>query len=439
MQRFGPHVVAAAMIAVMTIVLIAIAASESDAKPDEAEWITAGYRTYELVSELAPPSDWESAYVGLRLHDWGNKNPPVGKLIIGLAVATFRQPGERIHYVTTWPFDHAANLAAGNLPPFRLLTPARVVIAVFGGACLALIYICCVQVVRRRWLPLLAPAVLLAGAVFVGESTTVHTDVIQVALLLAAIVASNHFLASRREWSFAVALVLVGLSCAVKFSSGPLVLALLAVYGMGHEPIRKRVARAIAILIVPFAVFVAANPYLYPNPIGRTKSLIASWSVSKRAQQERFSDEAVTSMPHRFGLVASQGVLAPRLATEPGLIAGIAGIVAALGLLGLSSRRRRILWIAGGSVIAIALVAVFDRVAVLLPLLTVAGSVHLARDRDASAVARSFAIVLAAFVAVTAWWLPFDWSRYYLPVITLMPVVYVAGLAELRADLPANR
>jgi hypothetical protein len=446
MQRLGPHVVAAVMIAVMTVVLVAIAADESDAKPDEAEWITSGYRTFELVTGLAPPSEWETGYLALRLHDWGNKNPPIGKLIIGLAVATFREPGERIRYVTTWPFDHAANLAAGNLPPFHLLTPARVVIALFGGACLTLIYICAVQVVRRRWLPLLAPIVLFGCAVFVGESTAVHTDVIQVALLLAAIVASNHCLASRREWSFFLALVVVGLSCAVKFSTGPLVLALLAIYGVRQEQPKKRFARGLAILIIPFAVFVAVNPYLYPDPIGRTRSLVASWSVSKRAQQERFSDEAVTSIPQRFGLVAAKGVFAPRLATwsaASARIASAAGIITALALLGLSirraSRRLRLLWIGAASLIAIALLALLDALAVLLPLLTVAGGVHLAllaRDRETATVAHSFAIILGTFVVVTALWLPFDWSRYYLPLIALMPVVYVAGIAEL---FPASR
>jgi 4-amino-4-deoxy-L-arabinose transferase-like glycosyltransferase len=359
--------------------------------------------------------------------------------------------------VTTWPFDHAVNRAAGNSPPFRLLTPARIVMALFGGASLALIYICCVQVVRRRWLPLLAPILLFGLVVFVGESTRVHTDMIQVALLLAAIVASNHFLASRREWTFYLALVLAGLSCAVKFSSGPFVLASLAVYGIRHEQPSRRLARGVAILFVPFAVFVAVNPYLYPDPIRRTRSLIASWSISKHMQQERFSDEAVTSMPQRFGLVASKGVLAPRFATWSGAggdIAGPAGAVLALGLLGLAirgalrardrSRQRRLFWIAASSSIGIALLAVLDAFAALLPLLAVAGCVQLAvlarsRERDErSAVVRSFIIVLGAFVVATALWLPLDWSRYYLPVIALMPVVYVAGVAELAPPISSD-
>ena len=54
---------------------------------DEPHWITSGYLTYQLVVSAAGPSEWATAYDALRLGDWGNKNPPVGKFLVGVATA----------------------------------------------------------------------------------------------------------------------------------------------------------------------------------------------------------------------------------------------------------------------------------------------------------------------------------------------------------------
>lgn len=444
------HLLAAAVIALLSVGLVWNASRELNAAPDESEWVTAGYRTYELVRGLSPPEDWETAYFPLGLRDWGNKNPPLGKLFIGLAVAAFRQDGERVRFVSTWPFDHAANLAAGNIPPFRLLTPARVCIALFSMACLVLVYVCSVQVQRRRYIPVLAPVALYCMLAFEQHNTRVYTDVPQLALLLAAVVAVNRHLATGREMGFYIALVLIGLSCAVKFSTGPFVVSAIACFCiLIKQPRKQRLARGLALLVIPYAVFVAVNPYLYPAPVSRTLALIANWSSSKQAQQlsPSLKDSAVTSRASRVALVASRGVFSPRLSGALSRVTGgweaELGAIAGLGMLGgaiyLGRRRgvamRRLVVLAAVSLGASAIVTWLDQPAVLLPTLTAAGIMHLAtraRSRDPMGpAALHYLTVLGGLFLFVSLWLPFDWGRYYLPILVLMPVIYTAGIAEL--------
>ncbi|HEX4353894.1 MAG TPA: hypothetical protein VHZ95_13290, partial [Polyangiales bacterium] len=49
--------------------------------------------------------------------------------------------------------------------------------------------------------------------------------------------------------------------------------------------------------------------------------------------------------------------------------------------------------------------------------------------------ARAFACLIGALWFVTALWLPFDWSRYYLPLATQMVSVHALGTAVLARSL----
>jgi hypothetical protein len=53
--------------------------------------------------------------------------------------------------------------------------------------------------------------------------------------------------------------------------------------------------------------------------------------------------------------------------------------------------------------------------------------------------ARYFWIVFGAFFISTALWLPFDWTRYYLPVIVWSPVLSVAGIRRLLNSIGVER
>ncbi|MGE3766898.1 MAG: phospholipid carrier-dependent glycosyltransferase, partial [Kofleriaceae bacterium] len=329
------------------------------------------------------------------------------------------------------------NAAAGNFPPQHYLVAGRLAIALFGSACLVLVYICAVQLLRRRWEPLVAPVVLFGTAAFQVHASHVFTDMPQIAFLLAAVAALQSFIASGRRWMFFLALSFIGLSCAVKFSTAPVVVAAMIVFVGARGTIVRRVGRLLAIAIIPFAVFVVVNPYLYPAPITRSLELVERWSATKRAQQSMpsIANQAVTSPIQRVALVTARGVLVPK-AVWPllplGLVVGLA-ILAFLIQTGRSELARRPCTIVVASGVAAVLAAnVLDGPALLLPLLAGAGAVELVlRVKARDGVWTHYAAVLAVFLIFTALWLPFDWSRYYLPVIALMSVVYAAGVARI--------
>jgi hypothetical protein len=157
----------------------------ADCTIDEPGWVTSSLVTYRLFRSLAPPSRWGVAYDELQLGEWGNKNPPVGKLLVGAVVAAAAEPEERIAYHWTWPHGYEWNLRAGSLPPDRILLPPRRAIAVMGGLLLGLIYGCALLLTGRPWLSLLAPGLVWALPVFEFHATHVYMDVPQLLFLMA--------------------------------------------------------------------------------------------------------------------------------------------------------------------------------------------------------------------------------------------------------------
>ncbi len=430
MMRSRHHLVAAALIALMAVWLVLIA-RDGDRHPyaDETEWITSGYRTLGLVRDLASPGDWDQAYVDLGA--WGNQNPPVGKLIIGVAVAAVRANGDSVRYLTTFPFNYQRNLLAGNFPPTAYLVAARTAMALCGAACLVLIYIAAVLLLRVRWAPLAAPILLFASDTFVMHATRVFTDVPQLLLILAAVVAMLVFIGSQRTWVLVLALVLAGLACATKFSAAPIVAAAMLFVAISHGSWRRRALQLVAVAVIPFGVFVAVNPYLYPAPIERTRTVMRQWSayVARQQEESQLRWSAIHSRVDAISKVTSRAIVAPKLDTwVPFACSGLGA--AALLLL----RRRRIERWRRNVLALVAAATILDGAAALLPVLVAIGVFWLirrVRDRDGPSIYA--AIVVAMFVVFTVGWIPFDWPRYYLPAIVWMPLLHAAGLAALAA------
>src|SRR5688572_16861989 len=78
--------------------LVSEAARPGGPMVDEAEWITSGYVAWQLLAAGAPPSRWERAFAERGLGDWGNKNPPLGKYLIGLAVSRHVHDDAAVQY-----------------------------------------------------------------------------------------------------------------------------------------------------------------------------------------------------------------------------------------------------------------------------------------------------------------------------------------------------
>src|SRR5581483_8864109 len=350
--RVKVHLAAIVLLAALTALLVAGARSGLPCTGDEANWIASGYLTLELARTAAPPSRWARAFEERLLGDWGNKNPPVGKLFVGVAAAVARRPGDSMRYAWRWSQSTQENVRRGYAPSPALLAGCRVASALCGGLVLVLIYVLAVQLLGASWLALLAPLVLAATPTFEYQSTHVCTDLPQIALLAGAVVAFVASLRQRRAATvvFALALVLAGLSCATKLNSGalPPALALASLLIAPPAARRRSLGRAALALVAPAVVFVAVDPYLWPAPVARTGELVTAWHDSKRAQQldPQLAPTAVHTRGDAARLVLVKGVLWPTAdgadLTASRAAVWIEGCAVAAALLVLATLRRAV-------------------------------------------------------------------------------------------------
>jgi hypothetical protein len=435
---------------------------------DEPAWITSSYVTFRLVAEGAPPSRWERAYEEKGVGFWGNMNPPVGKLLTGVWVAAFRDASDPVDYQWQWPLGYEENLARGNLPPRSLLVPVRLFIVAAALATVVGLYAFAFQLTGRAGTALLAPAALFLSPIFQIHATQVYMDVPQLAFLALALAAFAAEVKRHRPWAFAASLVAMGLACAVKFSSAPLVLATGVFVLARPRPWRRRLAQAAAVAVVPFAVFVAANPYLYPDPLGRSHDFITGWAELKESQRrDPAVAHSVVASPLAGLAVTTRATVAkpplhhPRLlALRPHLWLGAALVAALFGwgmwrfrftLPPLRSRRVPpglaagaglwlVLWVAG--VAGLSLLLAGCGIAWLFAVREAEGRAarrSRAESNDLNAPSGppsralgAFAVLAAATTAVvTGLWLPFSWGRYFLPGLLVMAPLYAAGGAFL--------
>jgi hypothetical protein len=419
---------------------------------DESQWITSGYVAWKLLRQRAPPARWERAFDERELSDWGNKNPPLGKYWIGLAVTPHVQVDSDVRY--HWAFFRPPGSPGprNNAPPPAMLVAARTAIAVSGALALAACYLVALELLGASLWACLAPLSLFLVPSFQFHATRVFTDMPELALLL---LGTHSLLAYARTSRFAwlaAALVCGGLACAVKFTAGAFCVAMLLY--VGQRSLRRRELRWAlpAAVAVPVFCFVAVNPYLYDAPLAKTVQLVRDWQSSKALQREHpvVAHQAVHGWNRGLELVSLRGALAPTSAPFPRsdaseavwrltpLLLGLSSLaLAALWLGGLRPSLRRPagrLWpllgaFVGGSALEAILADRWTWFGGLCGLGLASLVVELGGRRGS--VLRPFCCVLLATWLFTALWLPFDWSRYYLPVLVPMSCVYAHGAAAL--------
>ncbi|MEE8475591.1 MAG: glycosyltransferase family 39 protein, partial [Myxococcota bacterium] len=285
--------------------------------------------------------------------------------------------------------------------------------------------------------------------VFQIHATQVYMDAPQLFFQAAAVFAFGAFIQHGSRAAFALSLVAMGLACAVKFSSAPIVLAAGIFVLLRREPIRRRLGNALAVAVLPLVVFTAVNPYLYPDPIGRTREILRGWSEVKAQQSRdpRLAPSVVSSRLEGLALATKATVgqphfFHPLLVWKPRPLwfdAGV-GLVGLVALLGAVRRYRFELPGARSRFTApalIALIAVWLALRVFMAagpslLLGAIGAFWLFGTRRGTS-DRELAVYLGLSATsmwlMTGLWLPFDWNRYYLPILVLVPSFYAAGAA----------
>lgn len=424
---------------------------------DEPAWITSALVTLDLYRSAAGPSRWQDAYDAKSLGDWGHKNPPVGKLVLGLALAPFVEPADARTYAWDWRLSAEENAKTGRLPPPHLLLPARAATLAAALACLALAYALVVLLTKSAWLALACSFALSLMPTVEYLAVHVHTDAIMLALALGSLVLLLRALDAGRLQTIVAAGACAGLAGATKLSAGAIAAGLLVAIAATGSDRRSASLRTLVAAAAIGIAFVLPNPYLYPNPIVRTADLATQWSASKREQQTdpALAPTAVHSTLRGLALTTVRGIFRPGHPRE--LHRGhwsalaeklpVAGgwVALALGCLYLAGHRARIsdprrslglpLGVAlGACALELALLGSLtpstplSMLGIVVPLATPAESA-LAGSRR-----RAFLLVYFVTWCATSLWLPFDWARYYLPVIALACVSWSLGLSPaLRA------
>jgi len=362
------HLIALAVIAVLTLVLVIKVRRDPPCAVDEPGWLRSGGITYQLVVDRAPAARWETAYDD---NDFDNRNPPIGKLVVGAMLAA---RGVRVPpYKWNWPLSYEENVTLGTLPPADVLRSVRLGFTLLAAITLVLTYGIAWRLTRSAW-AIAAPVYLFSLPVFQFLGARVYTDIIELMLMLASGLAALIYVEQPRRWAaLLVAATAAGLACATKFSAAGLVIGLAIVVGRISRV--RLLPMAIAVL-VPVLVFVAVNPYLYRAPVTRTSALITAWGELIGRQQVRSPEFAVHSRVTKVKLVVTRTIFPERFETSI-VVRSMLAVVLLIGVYRLS-------W----------------------PWLT---------------------IVLVQ-AAVTALWLPFDWQPYYLPTLGVLAPAFATGL-----------
>jgi Dolichyl-phosphate-mannose-protein mannosyltransferase len=266
------------------------AVSESQFHPDESRWLNRAY----FLRELFHPTSalWEDRYLT-------RGQPPMGSYVTGLGLLL---QGRGLDQNGPWNFHYGNevtvtwNLVKGNMPTPDDLVAARRTNAVVGAlTCLVLFLI---VTALSHWVGGAIAALFLAFhplqiyLASLGVSDAVFT------LFLALATLAIILLAARPTWPRAVALgVILGFGASTKLSPIFVAVALAALGAviLADGLLRRlplvgrlwarwsRVAGGsshrlgwmlISLPAIAFATFVASYPYLWPDPIGRTRLLL---------------------------------------------------------------------------------------------------------------------------------------------------------------------
>ena len=429
---------------------------------DEPAWITSSIVTQRLVFSGASPEQWERAFTDKRLGDWGNKNPPVGKLALGLAVMPFVRADDTVDYRWQWGLSGFDNYQAGNLPPQHLLFPARYWTLATGLASIVLLFVVIAKVTGSGWAALAAVWLFSRLPAFEFLSVHVHTDMTMLALSTGALVCLLEGVSRNRLWLLALGSSLAGLACATKFSAGTIAVGFVCGAVLTAKTVRLAALRTVVSGAVLLGSFVLVNPYLYPNPLVRTLHLERKWTESKLAQQAQpeLAPFVVTNRANGFGMVLMRGILRPshtkelsrkRFVVFVHALTRAGGLSAVtLALLALMGWRLRSPngwrpWLPGFGVAAGAVAwewSAFGSPTLLAPLGALGlAAMFLTRGSDIGRRRRlvAFVTVSTSTWLLTALWLPMDWARYYLPSIAMTAACWGLALTAVARCLELSR
>lgn len=229
----------ACVIALLALAIRVASAINLPIDYDEAIYLR-GAQTY---ASAIRPEMWEQ----LTDDTLSPENPPLVKLIMGAALAT--QPQQL-------PITTDLNIT----PPDGILFPTRAVNAVFGALTAAALAL----------LSPLAGLMLAAHSLHIKYSSEVLLEALPALTSLVCVMAYAR--AKKQSWSprwLAVSAIALGLTAASKYVYCLCAIAILADWLPGAKNARQTARRVAIWGALAALVFLLADPYLWPNPVGR--------------------------------------------------------------------------------------------------------------------------------------------------------------------------
>lgn len=299
----------------LVVVLVSLWQSSADLHvsrfhPDESRWIHRATHLSELRDPLS--SYWSDAYL-IR------GQPPMGSYITGLGLAI---QGYDLKSTGPWNFsfgneaDINWNVTYGNMPSADYIMAARKTSLVIGILTCLVVYL--IVTALTNWIGGTVAGVFMGVhplSVYLftlGVSDAAFTFAVSLSVLAAI------WLARRPSWGRAIVLGLIfGVGTSLKLSPVFVAAGLAVVGGMilsfpsvnrvrplrwawdrlGADtiPVRRLGWMLIALPIIASAFFVASYPYLWSDPVGRTKVLFDFRRDEMESQSRIWGDAAIGS------------------------------------------------------------------------------------------------------------------------------------------------
>jgi hypothetical protein len=259
----------------------------------------------------------------------------------------------------------------------------------------------------------------------------------------------------RRRALLVGGLVAIGLARGTKFSAGAAVIGSAVCMATLPAPWWRRAVGAFTAVAVPLVVFVVVNPHLWLHPVTRTLAMTEQWSRVIAAQQRDpfLRPLCVTDRWQALRLTLSRVVLDPAHGTGTPGFAGLVPrvvvallvcaavatlIIVVLRMTGRELRRRQLALSLGCAAAAMPVAFFTDALAWLVGALILLGAWRIGRRAvgpERHQAVACFAAIYVVVLVATVMWLPFDWPRYYLPLVALTPVLGAAAAVEAEVAL----
>jgi hypothetical protein len=276
---------------------------------DESEWISNGryfrfvFLERDLTSQVWRPS-------------WLNRDqPPLGRYVIGGIVWASGTDPENVNRTYAWDRDFETNLRDGRVPGPSILLPVRRTMAVVGALSVVLLFVAG-RIVGGTLAGAVAGLVATSSPLLQSYFVQARTEALLAffsTLALVVLVALARLFQRRSTLPLVAWWVgpLLGLALATKLTAAVAIVGACAYGGAAALARLGRAPRQAGALIgwcigtglLATLVWVAVNPFLWPDPVGRTWSMLTQQQSIMVEQGEQFGNPVDRTLPGRLLLV----------------------------------------------------------------------------------------------------------------------------------------